>query len=178
MAKHYFEFMYDDTTGEFSVVNKETGEVKAAKKPVSKKVEESSEPMLILQDTKYSLNSAAVELLGVEPGDKLDIKYEKKGQTIYPVIGKDEDFGTHGGNKLTKSFTVLYRGNKRDELAKYGEEFKIIPHESKVGIFILENPNKVEESQEEELSFSDLDDLQDLIDNPNVEDVPSSIFSL
>ena len=58
-----FEFTYDTTTGEFSVVNTETGEVKSVttKKTTTtrKKKEESSEPQLILEENKYILNTAA-----------------------------------------------------------------------------------------------------------------------
>ena len=90
--------------------NFEVTEVKPRKKTVVKN--ESSEPKLILESNKYQLTQAAVELMGVEPDDKIDIKYEKQGKNITPVIGSDETFGTKQGNKLTKSFTVACRGRK------------------------------------------------------------------
>lgn len=189
-----FEFSYDTVSGEFSVVNTETGEAKISKVSKKKKVvkkDESSTPKLILEDNKYSLNSAAVELLQVEPDDKLDIKYEKQGKNIIPVIGTDESFGTHGGNRLTKSFTVTFRGSKNEELAKYGIEFTLIPHDSKNGIFILKNEDSeleqslntaVEKSviSNEEIELPMDIDLQDLIDDPDAEitEVDSSLFKL
>lgn len=90
--------------------NFEVTEVKPRKKTVVKN--ESSEPKLILESNKYQLTQAAVELMGVEPDDKIDIKYEKQGKNITPVIGSDETFGTKQGNKLTKSLTVACRGRK------------------------------------------------------------------
>ena len=82
------------------------------KKASKSKKEEISTPQLILEDNKYCLNTAAVELMQVGPDSKLDIKYEKRGNTMVPVIGTDEVFKTKGGNKLTKSNTVACRGRK------------------------------------------------------------------
>lgn len=110
-----FEFSYDTVSKEFSVTNVETGEVKSTKvvKKTSKtKKEESTEPLLTLEENKYYLTPAAIELMQVEPGDKLDIKYEKQGRNSIPVIGSDEVWGTKSGNKLNKSLTVACRGRK------------------------------------------------------------------
>ena len=173
-----FEFSYNTTTGEFSVVNVETGEVKSTKPSVSgkPKVEGGNTPTLVLEDNKYCLNQAAVDLMEVVPGDKLDIKYKKIDGRIQPVIGKDEDFGTKGGCKLTKSFTVSCRGSKNTELSKYGTEFKVVAFEEQEGIFILSNGDAVETpSATEELL--DLD-LQSIIDDPDVTEIDSSIFQL
>lgn len=175
-----FEFSYNTTTGEFSVVNTETGEVKSTKPSVSgkPKVDGGNTPTLVLEDNKYCLNQAAVDLMEVVPGDKLDIKYKKIDGRIQPVIGKDEDFGTKGGCKLTKSFTVSCRGSKNAELSKYGTEFKVVAFEEQEGIFILNNGDTTEapsESTTEELL--DLD-LQGIIDDPDVTEIDSSIFQL
>lgn len=169
-------------------VDKSNFEVTTPKKRASKtKKEESTTPQLILEDNKYCLNAAAVELMGVGPDSKLDIKYEKG----VPVIGTDEAFGTKGGNKLTKNNTVAYRGAKNEELAKYGTEFTISAHSSKEGLFILSSENTpvqeelngdenvaLEEGDEDPLPL-DID-LAELVDEPdaNVTEIDASFFKL
>lgn len=94
-------------------------------------------------------------------------------------------------NKLTKSLGVACRGSKREELSKYGNEFLIVPHETKEGIFILTNEDSsLEELLDDTIEKEDkLDeaielptdiDLQDLIDDEdaNITKVSSSIFQL
>lgn len=168
--------------------NIEAVEVKPAKRVSKTKKEESSEPILVLEDNKYCLNQAAVDLMEIGPDCKLDIKYEKRGKDTVPVIGSDEAFGSRGGNKLTKSLTVAYRGSKREELAKYGTKFAIIPHETKEGIFILQNGDtkleqaldNVEKEIDEEIEFPMDIDLQDLIDDTDatITEISSSMFQL
>lgn len=169
-------------------VDKSNFEVTTPKKKASKaKKEESTTPQLILEDNKYCLNAAAVELMGVGPDSKLDIKYEKG----VPIIGTDEAFGTKGGNKLTKNNTVAYRGAKNEELAKYGTEFTISAHSSKEGLFVLSSENTpvqeelngdenvaLEEGDEDPLPL-DID-LAELVDeqDTNVTEIDASFFKL
>lgn len=184
-----YQVKVDTETGEMTTkclsrkVDKSNFEVvdaKPKKKSTSVK-NESSEPKLILENNKYQLTQAAVDLMGVEPDDKIDIKYEKQGKNITPVIGSDETFGTKQGNKLTKSLTVACRGSKNEELAKFGSEFTLVPHPKKDGIFILSTGNvKTEkEEEDEEISLPDID-LQELIDDKDAEitEVSSSMFQL
>lgn len=160
-------------------------------KAVKPKKGESPDPQLTLEDNKYCLNTAAATLLGVEPGDKLDIKYEKRSWGMQPVIGTDEAFGTKGGNQLTKSNTVACRGSKHDELVKYGDVFDIKPHETKEGLFLLvgDHPVAVEEPEsdekvtadniDEELPMDvDLSGLVDDVEDTKVEEIDSSYFQL
>lgn len=195
-----YQVKVDTETGEMSTKcisrkvdksNFEVAEDKSKRKTSKSKKDESSEPTLTLEDNKYYLNQAAVDLMGVEPDCKLDIKYEKRGKETVPVIGTDESFGTHSGNRVTKSFTVAYRGSKREELSKYGTEFILVPHETKDGIFILQNENakleqalddtieKLDEAEEEIELPMDID-LQDLIDDKDatITEVSSSMFQL
>ena len=169
--------------------NFEVIEEKSKRKTSKVKKEESSSPLLTLEDNKYCLTQAAIDLMGVEPDCKLDIKYEKRGKETIPVIGSDEVWGTKGGNKLTKSLTVACRGSKNEELSKFGKEFTLIPHDKKDGLFILQNSitkveidNEIENLQdlEEEISLPVDVDLQDLIDDTdaNVKEVNSSMFQL
>ena len=165
-------------------------EIKKTSTKKSKKVDDGGKATLTLEDKKYILSPSAVELMGVEPDDKLDIKYTKVGKDMLPVIGTDEAFGTHSGNRLTKSLTVAYRGSKHDELAKYGTEFILIPNESKEGTFILKGDESeldkvLEETAELPVIEEDLElpidvDIQEFIDDEdaNITEVDPSIFKL
>lgn len=150
-------------------------------KRTKSKKDECADPTLKLDDNKYYLNQAAIDLMGVKPDDKIDIKYEKQNGEIYPVIGTDESFGTKGGCRLTKQLSVACRGSKNSVLSEYGTEFLIIPHETQVGIFILQNKDaKLEKDIEDvtiELPLDD--DLQLLIDeDAEITEVNSSLFKL
>lgn len=188
MSKLTFQITVDTATGEVTVVNTETGEVKETKtkKTTTKKSkkEESSEPQLILEDNKYSLNTAAVELLGVEPEDRLCIKYKKIGKKAVPVIGTEEVFKTKGGNKLTKTNTVSCRGKANEELSTYGTVFTLSENPDGSGTFILsgdkapETPVVADEAvdTEDEDIREDLEKIGDSIDTDeesDVEDVDS-----
>ena len=191
-----YQARVDTETGEMTTkcisrkvdkTNFEVVEEKSKKKTSKSKKEESTVPSLILEENKYCLNQAAITLMGVEPDCKLDIKYEKRGKETIPVIGSDESFGTHSGNKLNKSLTVACRGSKREELSKYGTEFTLVPHETKDGIFILHNKNADFEptvnnvpETEDEIELPDDIDLQDLIDDKDttITEVDASMFQL
>lgn len=139
-----YQIQADTETGEVKTVCVSRDIEKGVGKPKqtttrsrSTKKEESSEPLLTLEDNKYILTQAACDLLGVIPGDKIDIKYDKKNKKDFtPVIGSDESWSTKQGNKLTKSNTVVCKGSKNEELSKYGNEFKLEPAD-KPGIFYL-----------------------------------------
>ena len=163
----------DEETGE---IIKETRELKedSVKKPRAtssskSKIQENPNPILTLEENKYVLTTGAVELLGVEAGDKIDIKFQKVGKQTIPVIGSDEVFGTKGGNKLTKTNTVSCRGKANDELSAFGTEFTLEEHPNKKGLFILrgENTPKVtpepapEPEEDEDLSVDLVDDEEE-----------------
>ena len=159
--------------------------VDAPKKKKSSKKEESNIPTLTLEENKYYLNSAAIELMGVSADDKIDIKYEKSGKEMRPIIGTDEIFGTKSGNRLTKSNSVAYRGSKQSELAKFGTNFEIVPHDSKEGLFILKG-DKIQESnignEDIRLEEGDEDLPIDLniegVDDADITEIDSNFFVL
>lgn len=167
----------DEETGE---IIKETRELKddSVKKPRSSssssksKVQENPEPILTLEDNKYVLTTGAVELLGVEAGDKIDIKFQKIGKQTIPVIGSDDAFGTKGGNKLTKTNTVSCRGKANDELSAFGTEFTLEEHPNKKGLFILRGENTPNVTPEKENTPEPEDDDlgEDLIDDEEEEE--------
>lgn len=180
-----YQVTVDTETGEMTTkcikrtvdkTNFEVSEKKTAKKKV---VEDNSSPQLTLEDNKYRLNTAAIELMGVSAESKIDIKYEKQGKTMIPVIGTDEAFGTRGGNRLTKSNTVACRGSKHEELIKYGNIFQIIPHDSKAGLFILKGDAQIDTLDgDENVSIDEEIDISQLIDDKDVEEINSFDFTL
>ena len=137
-----YEMSVDTETGEVletKLIDRSVNKpVKAMKATASEVVQyNDKEPKLYLEDNKCRLNSKAISLMGISPGDKLDIKYDEGKNGSVPVIGTDEAFGTKGGNKLTKSNTIACRGSKNEELSKYGKEFVLAVHPSKAGLFVL-----------------------------------------
>ena len=137
-----YEMSVDTETGEVletKLIDRSVNKpVKAMKATASEAVQDNDkEPKLYLEDNKCRLNSKAISLMGISPGDKLDIKYDEGKNGSVPIIGTDEAFGTKGGNKLTKSNTIVCRGSKNEELSKYGKEFVLAVHPSKEGLFVL-----------------------------------------
>lgn len=66
---------------------------------------------------------------------------------------------------------------------KYGKEFTLIPDNTTQGIFILKNPNAVEETVEEDIPDDLLnpeidDELQDLMNDADAEEVSGFQFTL
>lgn len=154
--KVLFTYEQDDETGEVKVVNREVvnDDLPKAKKTSSpkkstKKADENPNPELTLEDNKYCLNTAAVELLGVEVDDRLDIKFEKRDKVRVPVIGCNTAFGTQGGNRLTKSNTVSYRGKNHDLLEEFGTVFSF-KETDKDGIFELVGDKPIPTEKEDE----------------------------
>lgn len=153
--KVLFTYEQDDETGEVKVINREVvnDDLPKAKKktstPKKSKADENPEPELTLEDNKYCLNTAAVELLGVEAEDRIDIKFEKRDKVRVPVIGCNTAFGTQGGNRLTKSNTVSYRGKNHDLLEEYGTVFSF-KETDKEGIYELIGDKPIPEEKEDE----------------------------
>lgn len=164
--KVLFTYEQDDETGEVKVINREVikENLPKAKKTNTKKADENPEPELILGDNKYSLNTAATELLGVEADDRIDIKFEKRDKVRVPVIGSNTAFGTQGGNRLTKSNTVSYRGKNHDTLEAYGTVFSF-KETDKEGIFELVGDKPIPEEKEDE-NVKILDDEVEEIGRP------------
>ncbi len=136
-----FHYNVDENTGEMTYIGKDEITVDTAvpaKKQATKaaKVEENDEPLITLDSNKLILTTGAVKLMNVCADCRLDIKYKKKDKKSVPVIGTDAAFGTKGGNKLTKTNTISFRGSANDKLAEFGTTFKLEPSEDE-GIFYL-----------------------------------------
>lgn len=127
-------FDFNPETNEYKPIG-DPEVVKSTKK--QSVTEESSEPQLILLDNKYSLNSAALTLLGVTAGDKIDIRYQIIENINYPIIGSSTSWKSTSGNKLTKSSTVSYRGKANEMLSTFGDTFDLTSWTGHDGLFIL-----------------------------------------
>lgn len=190
--KVLFTYEQDTETGDIKCINREVinDDIKPVKKASTPKKKssknESSEPQIILEDNKYTLNSAAVELMGVEPDDRLDIKFEKNGKLMIPIIGTNESFGTKAGNRLTKSFTVSCRGKANDELQNYGTVFTLSEHPTKEGLFVMQGDKAPEAVVDDKVEIKDDAseveveiDLDDFIADENeVEEISALDFKL
>ena len=86
------------------------------------------EATVTVANNKLVLSKEAVKAIGGVAGDRITINYwTVDSETTFPVIGKSECFGdSTGGNRLTKSNTVSFRGIQRDILLEYGSFFKLI----------------------------------------------------
>lgn len=171
-------------------LNEETGEIltdtrelkdDSVKKPSTRKSSSSKKkdsevddtnpnPLLILEENKYILNKAAVEALGVEPGDKVDIKQQKLNKKECLVIGAAETFGTQSGNKLTQKNAVSYRGKNNQNLAEHGNEFTFTPHPKIEGLFILTG------NQEPEIKEDVVPEAEDIASEDELDDEMASLI--
>ena len=171
-------------------LNEETGEIltdtrelkdDSIKKPSTRKSSSSKKkdsevddtnpnPLLILEENKYILNKAAVEALGVEPGDKVDIKQQKLNKKECLVIGAAETFGTQSGNKLTQKNAVSYRGKNNQNLAEHGNEFTFTPHPKIEGLFILTG------NQEPEIKEDVVPEAEDIASEDELDDEMASLI--
>lgn len=133
-----FHYDVNETTGEITFLGKEEITVDTAKKQLPKvnKVVENEEPLITLDSNKLILTTGAVQIMNICADCRVDIKYKKRDRVSVPVIGTDEAFGTKGGNKLTKTNTISFRGVANEKLSEYGTTFKIEPSEDE-GIFYL-----------------------------------------
>ena len=163
-----FHYNVDENTGEITFIGKEEITVDTATstkrqaKPV--KVEANIEPLITLDSNKLVLTTGAVDMMKICPDCRVDIKYKKKDKVSVPVIGTDAAFNTKGGNKLTKTNTISFRGSANDKLAEYGSVFKLEPSEDE-GIFYLIGDKMNKPIEDEAIDIEgelDLDSLEEL----------------
>ena len=120
-------------------------------------------------DNKIKLGKDAIKLLEVTSGDRIQVNYwTVNNQETFPVIGKSEIFtDKNGGNALTKSNTVSFRGNQRTVLLEYGNMFEL--EDFKPGMFKLVPIISTQDDLEQEKK--ELDNLNS-IDDDLFEDLP------
>lgn len=185
--KILFTFEVDTETGETKTLSKELVNKKTSTKSTSTKInDDDPNPKIILEENKYIINKAAAEMMDIEPGDRIDIKYRKVDGVDRILIGTNTSFGTKAGNKLTNSYTVSYKGKNNEVLSEYGDEFEVIPLDAPdlVGLFMLKGNKEQPQvqttktttfklpSNETEVDLSELtdnSDLQELLDGDTTE---------
>lgn len=150
----------DDTTGEiFEETREFLDDSIKPKRKTSTRTKKNSDndptPKIELLENKLQLNKAAIDLTGFEPDMKIDVKFEKKGRKITPVVCVDDK----AGNRLTKTYTISCRGSKHDNLAEYGTVFELVPYEGKEGYFKLKGDAPEQED--------DIIDVPEEIVNPD-----------
>lgn len=178
-----FHYNVNEQTGEITYIGKDEVTIDTATKTskaskTSSKVDNNPDPIVTLDSNKLILTQGAIDLLQICEDCRIDIKYEKKDKKAVPIIGTDSAFGTKGGNKLSKSNTVSYRGAANEKLATYGTTFKLEPT-SNEGIYYLVGDAEPEEIKvpdeivniEDELDIDSLDDI-----NLNLDDTELSNF--
>lgn len=151
-------------------VKKPSTRKSSSKKKDSEVDDTNPNPLLILEENKYILNKAAVEALGVEPGDKIDIKQQKLNKKECLVIGAAETFGTQSGNKLTQKNAVSYRGKNNQNLAEHGNEFTFTPHPKIDGLFILTG------NREPEIKEDVVPEAEDIASEDELDDEMASLI--
>ena len=153
----------DETTGEVVTQEATLGDFKDVKKTSTgtrTRKPKDSDPVakVTLLDNKIQLNAAAVAMTGFEPEMKIDVKFKKEGRITIPVLCHDDKTG----NRLTKTYTVSFRGSRHDNLAEYGTVFELIPYEGKDEYFKLKGDAPEKED--------DIIDVPEEITNPEEEE--------
>lgn len=136
------------------------------------KVDPNEKPQLELFENKYHLNNAAMSVLHVTAGDRVDIRYKIIDGIEVPLIGNNEAWGDKNGNKITKSQTVSFRGSNNEQLSKYGSVFTLIDNGN--GLFKLDGGIIPESSQvvkDENIEIPTDDSLvEDIIEEADFEE--------
>lgn len=156
--------LVDEETGEIITREATLGDFKEVKKTSSgtrTKKPKDTDPIakITLLDNKIQFNAAAVEMTGFEPEMKIDVKFEKKGRNITPVLCKDDKTG----NRLTKTYTISFRGSRHDNLVEYGNIFELTPYEGKEGYFKLKGdaPEKEDDIIDVPEEITDPEEIED-----------------
>lgn len=137
------------------------------------------EPLVQLMDNKLKLTPKAIEMIGAQVGDRIQVNYwTENNHNTFPLIGRSEFFtDKEEGSKLTKSNTVSFRGNKNTVLKVYGELFKL--EEFKDNMFRLvkvETENEATETEQkelEDLNSSEIDEeIKNILEDEDNSDLP------
>ena len=164
IIKMTITFDYNPETNEYKPIKQEV----VKETPTPKKVEDNGEAKLQLLDNKYELNGSAINLLGINVGDRVDIKYPMVDGIKYPIIGSSNAWKSASGNKLTKSSTVSYRGIANQMLAEYGDEFTFSEWKNHEGLYVLIGNKEI--IQDENIELPDDTPEVDLSDDNIKED--------
>lgn len=165
IVKVLLTFDFDPSTNTYKELKSEIYKDKVT-------VVDNSKPEIQLDDNRYFINTAAMDLLGVAVGDRIDIRYKIVDGVDVPLIGSATSWGDQLGNKITKSQTVSCRGSSNSQLSKFGRVFEL--EETNDGLFKLVSKDKVVKNEiveDKNIEVPVSDDLvNDLIEDGNVEE--------
>jgi hypothetical protein len=162
--------LVDTETGELITKEATFGDFKEAKKTTSTRTKKpkddgSTEPKAELLEGKIQLNNRAIELTGWEADMKIDIRFEKQGRKITPILCEDPA----KGNRLTKTNTISCRGSKHENLSEYGTEFDVVPYDGKEGWFKL--IGNAPEKEDDIVDIPEEIDSEEELDNIVIDDI-------
>ena len=137
------------------------------------------EPFVQLMDNKLKLTPKAIEMIGAQVGDRIQVNYwTENNHNTFPLIGRSEFFtDKEEGSKLTKSNTVSFRGNKNTVLKVYGELFKLEGFKDNMFRLVkVETENEATESEQkelEDLNSSEIDEeIKNILEDEDNSDLP------
>lgn len=111
---------------------------------------------LILDENKVTLDEELINAINAKAGDRVEIQCIDLNGTLIPSI-----FVSEGGNKLTKSNTLVCKGEKRNLLAQFGTNFTA---EDLNGLVVLHGDGNVVFTTTKKAVKERLIDLKQLMD--------------
>lgn len=169
-------FDYDPATEEVRNVKCNVeGEVRKTRKTTKKDevVILEDKDLMVREETRLVFNNRILDTMGVTAGDRIDIKYEKEGKILFPVILQDEK-----GNKLTQSNTIAYRGKKNEVLEEFGAEFTIEEYKEGVWKLIPTDDSKPVETVEEAIKAAEEVEPMLIVDAEDSTDIDEIQFTI
>ncbi len=173
-------FDVNDETKEVTNVKCEVeGQVKRATRTTKKDevvvLEDTS--IMIREEGKLILNNRMLDTIGAEAGSRINIIYETKSKVkdkgLFPVILVDEK-----GNKLTKSNTIAYKGNKNVVLAEFGDEFTLEEYKEGIWKLVPTEGSKAVASVEEAIAKAESVEPLLIVDEDDTTEIDEIQFSL
>lgn len=154
---------------------------KTTRTVAKKEIVMEDESLITLEATKLQFNNRCVADMGLEYQDRLVIKYQKIAGSKKPVplIAKDVDWDEEGsGNKLTKTNSIIYKGNANKILAEFGTQFGIEKYKEGIWKLIPKNAEATSSTYEDvEQEAEDLD-MTILVDDDTTEEIGEIPFKL
>ena len=171
ILKQMFKISFD-----FDETTKKISNIKVVSETT--KVLDLTNPMLHVLDNKLQLSESAMNLIKVTANERVTITYwQNDDGTHTPIIGKSEVFtDKDGGNRVTQSNTISFRGRQRDTLLMYGDAFKV--EEFKDGMFWLtpvkseDNTDDLQIENDDLLELSNISDEEMIIEQDDFDDLP------
>lgn len=142
--------------------------------------EMANESLITLETGKLVFNNKAVEEMELSPEYRIVIKYDQskgKNKTLIPMIEVSDDEGV--GNKISKTFTVPYKGKQNAVLAEFGSEFTIESTKD-VGVWRLISKNNANtaKSLEETIEIVEKEEPDFIIDGDENVEIDEMMFNL